>query len=61
MRKNNRLFFDDFVGINKAYYFRQSGQDYGNCQQIEFTICLDNRVLSVGKNGFISVLTLSKH
>ena len=23
-------------------------QDYGNCQQIEFTICLDNRVLSVG-------------
>ena len=29
MRKNNRLFFDDFIGINKAYYFRQSGQDYG--------------------------------
>jgi len=55
------LFAVDFVGINKAYYFRQSGQDYGNCQQIEFTICLDNRVLSVGKNGFISVLTLSKH
>jgi hypothetical protein len=24
-------------------------------------VCLDNRVLSVGKNGFISVLTLSKH
>ena len=43
-----------FMGITTAR-LRQ------DCQQIEFTICLDNRVLSVGKNGFISVLTLSKH
>ena len=33
-------------------------RDYGNCQQIEFTVCLDNRVLSVGKNGFIRAATL---
>ena len=24
-----QITIQDFVGINKAYYFRQSGQDYG--------------------------------
>ena len=60
------LFAVDFVGIKKPIFLDNHNKITTrlrqNCQQIEFTICLDNRVLSVGKTlYFLSELFILLH